>query len=271
MTRAVLVLASMSLRRVRGLLLAMTIVTSGFQVLLAALADWMRSQSAFSQIEGLVPAGVRQLMGTSLATMLSVSGIVALGYFHTAIEAALVALVIVIGSEPAGEIESGFVDLALSRPLARTIPILRTVLLLVVVPAAIVGAMGIGTAAGARWVMPPTLPKPTTRLVWSLMGNLWALLVAWGGVALAVASLSRRRGRAASIAGLAGIVLLLVDYLARAWKPLGQIAWISPFHFYSPLNLVMGNRFPASDVLTLLGIGGAGCVLAFAFYSRRDL
>ncbi len=271
MTQAVLVLASTSIRRMRGLLLAMTIVTAGFQVLLAALADWMGSQSAFSQIEGLVPAGVRQLMGPSLATMLSVSGIVALGYFHTAIEAALVGLVIVIGSEPAGEIESGFVDVALSRPLARAVPILRTVVLLLVLPAVVVGAMGIGTAVGAHWVMPPTLPKPTTRLVWSLMGNLWALLVAWGGAALAVASLSRRRGRAASVIGLAGIVMLLVDYLARAWKPLGQVAWVSPFHFYSPLNLVLGTRFPTSDVMTLLGIGGAGCALAFIFYSRRDL
>lgn len=271
MIRAVLALAANSVRRTRGLIVAMTTVTAGFQVLLAALADWLRSQSAFAQIEGLVPPAMRQLMGPSLTTMLSVSGIVALGYFHTAIEAALVALVIVIGSEPAGEIESGFVDVALSRPLARAVPIARTILLLVLVPAVVVAAMGFGTTVGARWVMPPTLPKPAPRLVWSLMLNLWALLVAWGGAAVAVASVSRRRDRATSIVGLAGVVLLLLDYLARAWKPLEQVAWLSPFHFYSPLTLVMGGRFPATDVVTLVGVGVAGWAIAFVCYSRRDL
>ena len=203
--------------------------------------------------------------------MLSVSGIVALGYFHTAIEAALVALMIVIGSEPAGEVESGFIDVTLSRPLPRQAAILRTVILLVALSACVVGAMGLGTVAGAAWVMPPTLPKPSARLVWSLMLNLWALLVAWGGITLAVASVSRRRDRVASIVGLAGVAALLLDYLARAWKPLEAVAWISPFHFYSPLSLVMGSRLPTTDIATLLAIGVAGWAVAFVLYARRDL
>ncbi len=177
----------------------------------------------------------------------------------------------VIGSEPASEIEAGFIDVTLSRPLARQVLLLRTLVLLVAVPAFVVGAMGLGTAAGAAWVMPPTLPKPTTRLVWSLMLNLWALLIAWGGITLAVASVSRRRDRVASIVGLAGVAALLLDYLARAWKPLEAVAWMSPFHFYSPLNLVIGSRFPAADVVALLAVGAAGWTVAFVLYAHRDL
>jgi hypothetical protein len=210
-------------------------------------------------------------MGSSLVTMLSVSGIVALGYFHTAIEAALVALVIVIASEPAGELEAGFTDLAMARPLPRYVPMARTLLLVVTLPAVIVCAMGLGTTIGAGWAMPASMPRPQPRLVWSLMLNLWALLVAWGGLAMAAASASRRRSRVLSVTGLAALGALLLDYLARVWTPLGRCGWISPFHYYSPLDLVMGHTVPAADVLTLLAIGAAGAAAAFVAFAKRDL
>jgi ABC-2 type transport system permease protein len=249
----------------------MTGVLAGFQILLAALASWLRSQSGFSQLEGLVPPDVRQLMGQSLVTMLSVSGIVALGYFHTAIEAALVALVLVIGSEPADELDAGFVDLALSRPIARQALLARTLILMVSCPALVVGAMGLGTAVGARWVMPVSMAGPAPRLVLSLMLNLWALLMAWGGLAMAVAAASRKRSQVTSVVALAALAALLVDYLARAWTPIQRLAWLSPFHYFSPLDLVIGTSLAARDLAVLLGIGASGVLAAFVIYARRDL
>lgn len=255
----------------RALLLGMALVLGGFQLLLAAMAELLHAQAAFGKLEALVPPAMRQLMGQSLVTMLSVSGVVALGYFHTAIEAALVVLVIVIGSEPADELDAGFLDLALSRPVPRVASQLRTTILMLACSIVVVATMGLGTAAGARWVMPAAISGPEPRLVLSLMANLWALMMAWGGITMAVASASRRRSRVMSVVGMAALVALLVDYLARVWTPARHVAWISPFHYYSPLELVMGAALPVQDVLTLLGIGVAGVAGAFVVFARRDL
>jgi ABC-2 type transport system permease protein len=271
MIRAAFVLAIHSARRLRGMVIGMAVVLAAFQVLLAAMADWLSSQSAFHQIEGLVPPAMRALMGQSLFTMLSVSGVVALGYFHTAIEAALIFFVIVIGSEPADEIDAGFADLVLSRPVRRRALMVRTMALLLVYPALLVAAMGLGTAAGTFWMLPATAPGPSAGLVLSLMLNLWALLMAWGGIAMAVASVCRRRSRVTGIVGLAALVTLLVDYLARAWTPFRHASWISPFHYFSPLELVMGVPLPWWHIVTLLSAGVVGAVFACIAFDLRDL
>lgn len=271
MRSAVAALVGHSVRRSRGILLGMAGVLAGFQLLLAAVAGWLQTVSAFGQLGSLAPPAVRQLMGQSLLTVLSVSGVVALGYFHTAVEAALVILVLVIASEPADELESGFTDLVLSRRVPRTAVMARTSALLIAGPTFVVAAMGIGTAAGAAWILPPEVPGPSPRLVWSLMLNLWALAIAWGGIAMAVSAFSRRRGRVTSWVGLAALTALLIDYLARAWAPIQPVAWLSPFHYYSPIELVMGAAIPVHDVATLLSIGAGSTCLAWAGYSRRDL
>jgi ABC-2 type transport system permease protein len=64
---------------------------------------------------------------------------------------------------------------------------------------------------------------------------------------------------------------MLMDYLARAWTTLQKVAWLSPFHFYSPLELVTGTPLSVSNVLTLAGIGAAGAAAAFVIFARRDV
>lgn len=270
MIAAAAALVAHSARRWRGLLVGMGLVLAGFQILLAAVAGWLGTQEAFGQLGNLAPPVVRQLMGSSLVTVLSVSGVVALGYFHTAVEAALVILALSLASEPADELEKGFTDLALSRSVSRSVVLLRTTVLLIVGPTVVVAAMGLGTWAGAAWYLPPEL-RPSARLVQLLMANLWALTIAWGGLAMAVSALARKRSQVTSWIGLTALTALLVDYLARAWAPMSGVAWLSPFHYYSPIDLVMGAAFPARDLLVLLSLGAAGVCLAWVAYTRRDL
>jgi ABC-2 type transport system permease protein len=96
-------------------------------------------------------------------------------------------------------------------------------------------------------------------------------MLCWGGVALAFSAATRRRAVAASVSGVLALGLFLFDYVARVWKPAKSLAWISPFHYYNPVNLVVGQSFPLQHVLVLVGIGAAGTAIACIVYSRRDI
>jgi hypothetical protein len=109
------------------------------------------------------------------------------------------------------------------------------------------------------------------RLILSLAVNLWALLLSVGGFALAVGAASRRRSAAGGLVGVAALALFFVDYLARVWKPATSVAWLSPFHYYDAMAMVMGQPLPGAHLAVLLLSGIAGIVLAFVLFGRRDL
>lgn len=271
MMHGTLTLLRHSFGRLCGLVVAMAAVLTLFQVLLIRVAKGLQESAGFGGLSAFVPTFMRQMAGEALVTFMSFPGIVCLGYFHPMIIAALCGLLIAAATEPAGEIETRFLDAVLVRPVPRRAIITRSVALLLLLPALILLAMIAGTAAGLHWLAPPGVPLPGTRLIASLAVNLWALLVSVGGWALAVAAASRRRSVAGSIAGVATLFLFLLDYLARAWKPADTIAWLSPFHYYRAMELLMGRPLAPSHIAVLLGTGAAGIAVAYLVFARRDL
>jgi len=271
MIRAAAVLVRHSLRRMQTVLGVMAGFLMLFQVLLALAAAELQREGSFAQLAALVPPFVRELFGTALLAMMSFSGILALGYYHVAIVAVLVALVIAIGTEPAAEIETGFADLILSRPLTRSAVLARTVVLLLAGPAAVIGAMAAGSFLGVWWTAPPAALRPAPGLIGSLAAGLWTLLFCWGGITLAIASAARRRSVAGSVTGALAAASMLADYLSRVWSPLKPIARFSPFRYYNPLDLVMGKPIAAADLAVLAATGLAGFAVAWIVYTRRDV
>jgi len=260
-----------SLGRLRGLVAAMAVVVALFQVLLVRVAGTLQESSGFSGLAAFVPPFVRQMAGEALLTFMSFPGIVCLGYFHPMILAGLCGMVIAAATEPAAEIETHFLDAILVRPVPRTAIVIRSVALLLLLPALVLLAMIAGTAAGLHWLAPPGVQTPGARLIASLAVNLWALLVCVGGWALAIAAASRRRSVAGTISGVATLVLFLVDYLARAWKPADAVAWLSPFHYFRARELLMGQPLSLSNLAVLFIAGAIGMALAWLVFARRDL
>jgi ABC-type transport system involved in multi-copper enzyme maturation permease subunit len=250
---------------VTGLLLAL------FQVLLAMAAAELQRQGTFEQLAGLVPSFVRELFGTALLSMMSFSGIMALGYYHVAIVAVLVGLVVAAATEPAAEIEAGFADLILAQPVSRAAVMARSVIMVLVCPAIVIAAMTGGTFVGLQLARPEAAGLPSAGLVWKLAAGLWSVLACWGGVSLAVGSVSKRRAVAAGVAGGAAAALMLVDYLSRVWRPLRGPARLSPFHYYNPLDLVLGKPLPAADIGILLGTCAVAVTVACMLFRRRDI
>ena len=266
-----LALLSHSYRRIRVLVFGAGALLAGFQILLCLAAKAAQELNAFGQLSALIPEFLRQLMGPALISLMSFSGIVCLGYFHFAVIGTVVGMGIAVTTEVSAEIESRFVDLILSRPLARHWLITRSVILFVAAAIFLLLAMVLGTSIGLYLFAPPDVIRPTLRLIRSLVLNLGALIFCWGGLTLAITSLTRRRSVAGALSGLLALATYLFDYIAQVWTPASKVAPLFPFHYYNALKLISAADLPWREIRILLCFGLVGTVLAYSFFSRRDL
>ncbi len=260
-----------SLKRVRTLVLTFGTLLAAFQMILIVVARSIQNSGGFEQLSSLIPPFAREMMGPSMASFMSFAGIVCLGYFHLSVIGSLVALSISIATIPTSEIESGFIDLILARPLARHWIITRTIAAVGLSTVVLLAIMVAGTWAGLETFAPKTVAWPSVRLIRSLAINLGLLMLCWSGVAMAIGSASRRRGVAGALAGLLALAMFLLDYVGRLWRPAEAVAWLSPFRYFSPFELVMGNPLPAKNLVVLGAIAATGFVTAYVLFARRDI
>jgi ABC-2 type transport system permease protein len=239
--------------------------------MLIVVARAMQKAGTFAQLGAMIPPFVRAIFGPSLASFMSFSGIACIGFIELAIIGALVGISISVATIPASEVETGFIDLILSRPLARHWVVTRTIAALLVCGAVLILIMMAGTWIGLETLAPPDVAWPSAALVASLGSNLGLLMLSWGGVAMALGAVSRRRRVAGGIAGLLALATYLLDYTGRIWKPAESVAWLSPFRYYSPFDLVMGSALPAKNLIVLSSIAVAGFAAAYALFARRDI
>ena len=269
---ATFILLRHSLRRARFLVLGIALLLSGFQLVLTAVAASLERTNAFGPLATMIPQFFRQFIGPSTLAMLSFSGIVCAGYFHPVVIAAILALVVALATEPAAEIDAGFSDLVLARPTARASIVTRSVLAVALSAAFVLAAMLVGTRIGLQLLAPAYAGIwPPTRLVLSLVASLGALAWCWAGVAMAIAVRAPRRGVAGAATGVLALAAFLVDYVGRVWVAAQTWARVSPFHYFSPLELVMGTPLRAAHLAVLLGVGCAGIALSYVLFARRDI
>jgi ABC-2 type transport system permease protein len=269
--RSAALLVVHSLKRMRTLVLTTGVLLAAFQLVLILVGGSIQRTGGFDQLSALLPPFVRELLGPSMASFMSFSGIVSIGYFHLAIIGSLVAMATSLATIPTAEIESGFMDLILARPLARHWIITRTVAVSVLAAAFLLALMVAGTWTGLRLLAPKGALWPSARLINSLAVNLGLLMLCWSGIAMAIGAASRRRSVAGGTAGLLALATFLLDYVARLWAPAEKIAWLSPFRYYNPFDLITGNPLPLKNLLILGAVAIAGFLAAYVLFARRDV
>ena len=218
--------------------------------------------------EQFLPPAIRVLFGSLLGSA-SFGGLVAFGFTHPAGLVAAIGFIVVVATLPAGERESGILELILSRPVPRVRYLAAVVLLLVV--AAVVLPLGLlaGAALGLQQVDNPD-ELSWTRYVYASTG-LTCLLLAIGGYTLYFATGASRRGRAVALAVGWTVTLLWIEILAQLWAPLERVRWISPFHYYDPMGYVVAAGAPLYHPAVLLGVFVVATAAAFRRFHRQDL
>jgi len=264
-----LLLFRLSVKRVRVLLCVTGLLLTGFQALRVHIAA-SHSASDYQQIAALLPPSVRTILGPSVTSVLSFNGIVCGGYFDLGIVIALVVLTITLATVPASEIETGFADLILARPIRRHWLITRTIALVLLSILLMLFMILAGTWVGMALFAPPDASGPPAGQTASLALDLAMLLLCWGGVAMAFGA-ACRPGVARPAASLIAFAALLLDYAQKLWPALECIGWLSPFRYFTPFELVMGDPLPVENLLVLWAIAMTGFTLAYFIISRRDI
>ena len=259
----------LSLKRARTLLIATGLLLAAFQVLLVLIAGSIQP-TKFDDIAALLPPFVRAILGPSVSSVMSFGGIVSLGYFELVIVIALLALIIALATVPASEVETGFADLILARPLPRHWIITRTIALVLFAIVTMLAAMMAGTWAGLALYAPEGAAWPSPAMIGWLALNLGLLLLCWGGVAMALGA-AYRRSVAGATTGLLALAAFILDYTGRLWPPAEPFAWLSPFRYFIPFDLVMGSPLPLENILVLWAIAMTGFTMAYLLFTQRDI
>ena len=260
-----------SLKRVRTLVLAIGLLLLWLQVTLILVAGSLHTSGQFAQLAKILPPFLRALLGPAMTAFLSFGGIVSLGYFEPGVIFAIVGISIAIGTRIALEVETGFIDLILAKPIARHKMVTRSIVVCIASLAAIIALMLVGSWVGLVTLAPQGSETPTATLILSLAANLGLLGLCWSGIGLAIASGSRRRGVAAGVTGVVALVTFLLDYIGRLWEPAQAVSWVSPFSYFNPLDLVTGGALPLQNFVVLAGIAVAAFGVSYVLFLRRDI
>ena len=170
---------------------------------------------------------------------------------------------------PAGEIDRGTIDLLLGWPVSRRGVFLCDSFVWLVSGAFILALGWVGFTIGAQ-KMPPEMRPERLHVVWVLT-NLGCVYAAVGGLAYLCSSLCSRRAWA--IATVFGLMLgsFQLSFLAQAWEPAKQLAFLSVLEYYQPAEIVRSGQFPKGDVLVLLSCALVTWLLSGEIVARRSI
>ena len=261
-------LLARSLRHHGALFIAIAIGLAAFETLIIEAAAVFESGPGIRFLLDMMPEVVRTTIETQIG-LASFASAVAFGFVHPFTLAGGIAFVVMAATIPAGERETKLLDLLLARPVPRRHYLLSS-LALMAIGAVVLPLVQLAGAAGALAVIETRGELPWQRYIPCAIG-LTALLLAFGGIALLLASGAKRRGPAVSqVVGLA-LAAYVVEFLADLWPRLEWIRWASPFHYFKPIQSAITPSTPIRNLLVLLGIFAITTLLAFARFNRRDI
>ena len=247
---------------------AVAAVLTAFQVALIAVASSLARDGEFDRLADIVPAALRPALAPALTSFGSMT---LFGYFDVLIVMIVVQWAIVAATEPAGEIETGLVDLVLARPLPRHRLVTRALAVTFGSSLTLALAMGSGTLIGLLLLTPHGDAWPEPRLVVLMIAHLTAVAWCFGAAGVAACGWARRRASAIAVVAIASMVCYLVDMLGMWWAPLEPLARLTPFYYFHGGALIAGTADPAWNLAVLSATTAAAAAIAYWRFERRDL
>jgi ABC-2 type transport system permease protein len=169
----------------------------------------------------------------------------------------------------AGEMDSGTIQIPLSRPISRPAVYLSRLAGVAAISLLLAAIGPMGMTAGMLFA------QPEGEFVFAHFGavalNGLALFWAIGGLSLWGSAAASAAGRVVGWAVALLAVSYFVDYFAGVWAPLQRWTFLSIFDYYEPGNALVTGQINARNLIILAAIGTAAAAIGLAVFVRRDL
>ncbi|MCA8956441.1 MAG: hypothetical protein KDC87_10230 [Planctomycetes bacterium] len=261
-------LLAQKLRRQRTLLVVLALALTGFPVLLLWIGTTIDRGPGVGELLAKMPKWIQRLVEQQIGEV-SFRAFPAFAFEHPVVLLASLSQVLSAATTPASERESGFLDLQVAQRLRRGEYFAATALLVVLGAVAWPGCLLLGVAIGFRSLDLPQPLSVSTYLPGCL--GLATLLLAFGGVGLWFGCAQKRRGRA--LAQLIGCIAAayLLHVLGTLSSRLAVVEWLSPFHWFQPLRVILKGEPMVGSSAVLLGVFASCTAAAWRSFDRQDL
>jgi ABC-type transport system involved in multi-copper enzyme maturation permease subunit len=260
-----------SAAQMRYAVLGSLVLTFALQLVLVGQAVSIQESQSFASMASLLPSFIKGGLGGDAMLLASFKGTVMLGYFHPLLIVLIPAIAMYAATEPAHEIESGLVDLVLSRSMPRAIVLTRSLTVGLLYSLAAILVMALGTYTGAVLFDGGRFELPSVSLLGRLLLHVFAVSCCFAGYGLLAGVTSKRWATAFTTGVLTAVLAYLVDFLALGWPVLRWAAYFSPYRYYHALTIASGGAWEAGDYLVLFGAGAVFTIAAYWRFQRRDL
>jgi ABC-2 type transport system permease protein len=246
-------------------------LTFALQLVLVGQAVSIQESQSFASVASLIPTFIGRGLGSDALLLASFKGTVMLGYFHPLLCVLIPAIAMYAATEPAHEIESGFVDLVLARSMPRALVLTRSLTVGLLYGVAAIAAMALGTYTGVLLFDGARYDLPAAGLIARLLLHVFAVCFCFAGYGLFAAVSSTRWSTAFTTGVLTAVFAYLVDFLALGWPVMRWFAYLSPYRYYHALAIASGTAWEPRDYVVLFGVGLLFTIAAYARFDRRDL
>ena len=243
-----------------------------FEFVQPLVADSMGGGEGLASMIERLPPAFQSMLQTQpeFLAMSGLSGYLSIGFthplFYVMTSAALVSL---ICRSIAGEIESGALELAISRPVSRLHVYGSRLIAVLVMTVLIVASAIAGLLTGVF------VGQPDGDLIYSHMFVVAAasglLMLAISGVTLISAAASATTSQAVGRATAFIVVSFVINYLANIWTVIEPFDPLSIFSWYHPPAAFVDGTIAISDVAVLGTVAIVGAIIGAVIFNRRDL
>jgi ABC-2 type transport system permease protein len=169
----------------------------------------------------------------------------------------------------AGELESGTVQIALSRSVSRSSIYVSRLL------AVAIAILSISVITFSGMVAGILIGNPDGEIIYShlIPTAISASFLLWAiaGVTLAISAWSNTTSQAVGYATGFLVVSFVLDYLAGLWSVIEPFDFVSIYSYFDPATALVNGDLSASDLIVLGSVGTIGVIAGLLIFRNRDL
>jgi len=167
----------------------------------------------------------------------------------------------------AGEVEKGTLEIILARPVSRRNVFLGRYLagvftLVVFTVFSVFGIVPLAELYGIDYVI-------ESYITMSILGFLFGIVVF--SIAMLFSAISSERGRVYMATGGILIIMYVLNLIAALKDDLGNLRYLSFFHYFDPAQALTNNSISIAAVLVFVVISITSAIAGAFLFSRRDI